>query len=181
MRPGSLGRLIRVRAQVQDHRSFLIAHLPPILLISAAGLIVWYILDRYTRSGPLDELNEVSMFAIILGFVVAILALGWAGLVAGVIGLIFSVRNGRNLLPAAMQATAYLGTYQLAWVVFGSVLAVMTFALDWKHAFHGLARYLLVDRELLVFFLWLLPNLLWLGGHVVLTWKATAAAQYANR
>jgi hypothetical protein len=181
LRPDRLGRQIRVRAQVQDHRSFLIAHLPPILLISAAGLIVWYILDRYMRSGPLNELDEVSMMSLFLGFVVALLTLGWAGLSAGVIGLIFSLRNRRNLLPAAMQAAAYLGAYQLAWVVFGAVLAITIYMLDQKRVFHDLARNLHVDHEAVAFFLWLLPNLILLGGHLILTWKATAAAQHANR
>jgi len=182
LRPGRFGRLIKVRAQVHDHRLFLAAHLPLIFLIAWAGFLCCYLIGLGMRSDRGEEFILVALgFGPYFGYLATLLTLALAGLAANLVGLIFSVRNRRNLLPASTQVACYLGTYLTVWAACSTILVVAAFVVDSAEAFRALARHLRIAHQPLMFFFWFLPNLFWLGGYFLLVWRATAAAQHANR
>ena len=104
-----------------------------------------------------------------------------AMLIAGVVGMIQTWQNKRNLLPAAAQMPSYLSALVLAWGLFMAVWCTLFCAaahqewfLDWVNTWGP-------PFVFVVFGILVGPQLVWLAICFVMVWKGTAAARYANK
>jgi len=180
-RPSQLGRQIRVLALGRDHGRFLAVHLPAVFIMGVTGIVSCFLFDWCRNPGLWFQVDILSVLGPVFGGMTVLTVLAIAGLTAGVVGLVFSLRNGRNLLPASVQAACCLGHYLTAWTLFGTVLAFAAFVADENQPLRQAIRQMNLNPEVTLFWLWLIPNLACLGGYAILVWKTTAAAQYANR
>ncbi|HSW45273.1 MAG TPA: hypothetical protein VLM89_06855 [Phycisphaerae bacterium] len=180
-RPQRLGRQLKVSAQVHDHRLFMAAHLPVIFVLGGLGamfcaLILW------KSDNVIAHFTEfLLLLPALIGGMAAMTILAVVGLAAGLVGLVYSLRNGRNLMPATIQMGCYLGGYLTVWTAFGAALAVAAFWAEQANLIEAWARRQRADESFLLFLMWLLPNVLFLGGFFVLVRRGTAGAQHANR
>jgi len=177
-RPRQFGRQIRIGPQTHRHRRFLATHLPLIFLFGAQGMAGCFLYKHPTYA---EEPGIVWAVPPVFGCLAMLAALTIAGLAAGLVGLVYSLRNERNLLPASMQMACYLGLYITAWTAFSSALSVVLFILSEEDMLHLLAKQLKTYEGFLIFCAWVLPNLALLAGFLVLLWRGTGATQYANR
>jgi len=176
-----LGRQLRINPPSHAGRGFLLMHLVPIFLIGGIGIALCIMISEGTD--VLTEENGVIVWGVapVVGYFSSLTALVLALLSASLVGMIYTVQRQRNLLPAAMQVASYLGGYLVAWACFASVCSVIVIALDEADVLRAWGKVLHIDGELLGFFGWFLPNLLWVGVYLLLVWRGTAGAQYANR
>ena len=163
------------------HRRFLAIHLPLVFLFGALGAAGCFFYGWHKYSHYSDYPEMFWGLPPVFGGLSVLTALTITGLAAGLVGLIYSLRNERNLLPASMQMACYLGLYITAWAAFSSALSVLFFVLVAEDKLRPLARQIKMDHDFLLFCLWFLPNLALLAGFLVLLWRGTGAAQYANR
>ena len=180
-RPQQFGRQIRIGPQTHRHRRFLATHLPLIFLFGALGVAGCILYEWHRRPASADEPEILWWIPPIFGGLSVLTVLAIAGLAAGLVGLIYSLKNERNLLPASNQMACYLCLYITAWTAFSSALSVLFFVLVAEDKLRPLARQIKMDHDFLLFCLWFLPNLALLAGFLVLLWRGTGAAQYANR
>ena len=178
VRPRWFGGQLRAGSRETGHRGFLAMHLVPIFFIAAVGIIMCYVVD--TGQNPLEHDAEVLwIVGTLVGYFTSACLFFTALLAAGLIGVGYAVSQKRNLMGAAAQAASYLGGYLMLWALLSATMAVGAFALeDW---FDELEDVFFIDDEILAFFFWLLPNLACLLLYVLLVWRATTAARYANR
>ncbi len=69
--------------------------------------------------------------------------------------------------------------YLVLWAAASAVVGVAVLALE--DVYRDIARSLFVDRELLMFCTWVFFNLACLALYVLLVWRGTVGARYANR
>lgn len=179
--PSRQGRRIQVLAFGHDHSRFLAVHLPAIFILGAAGIISCFLFEWLNHVGAFFQADILMVLAPVFGGMAVLTVLAIAGLTACVVGLAFSLRNGRNLLPASVQAACYLSHYLTAWTLFGSALAFAAFVADENQPLRRAIWQMNLNPEFVLFMSWLIPNLTCLAGYAILVWKTTAAAQYANR
>ncbi len=179
--PDSLGRAIRVATASSAWQSFFPLHLPAVLLLAWAAFVACFIID--TGKSPLTAEEGMIMWAIGPGFgTLGIAAVaGLQLLAANAVGWGLSWLNRRNLLPAAMQAAAYLGGYALAATAFGSLAATAFFFIAEHRLIEPLTRALRFDASEALTAAWFVLMGAWLCGGVYLTWRIAAAARFANR
>jgi hypothetical protein len=179
-RPKTIGRQIQVTQTTREHRRCLTAALVPAFVMCTAGLLlVVRVLNR--RSLDADVMIEVVSlmpFANVCGPAGLFLL---AMLIAAAVGTVFSIRDKRNLLAAAVQMQCYLGGFLLLWLVFGWAWGALSAMLDNEGVFRGLGRALRTGHESVAFMFWLLPLVAGVFLDAVLVWKGTSAARYANR
>ena len=181
LRPRRIGRQIEVTSHVRDHRTFLLAYLVPVFLICGSGVMVCAAVI-YVDPFRVDHGVIAWAVAPATGYVGALAGLCVAVLSAGAVGAAFSLRRGRNLLPAAMQVAAYLGGYLVVWACFAAATSVGTVAMLEAYVFVGWGWLLgAYDDDTLALLFWIAVNLPCVIVYVVLVWRGTAAARYANR
>jgi rRNA maturation protein Nop10 len=177
-RPASFGRQLPLSAQRGDHRWVLASRLPVLFFIGWAGIIACYIAD--TGRWPLGEDFPV-LWAVgpVVGYFASVGGVTVALLAAGLVGLVYRVKTGRNLLAGAMQAACYSAGYLVLWVIMTFILAAAAFVAEDYTRRLSMPRY---ERGLLIYgLLVFLPNILGLAGYVWLIARITAGTRYANR
>jgi len=181
--PGSLGRSIRVADAPADWRCFFPRHLPAVLLLGGAAFVACFIIDTGMSPFAADEWVVVLLWqmAPVLGTLGVAAVAGAQLLAAAVAGLGLSWLNRRNLLPAAMQAAAYLGGYATAAAAFGSVAATAFCFIGEHDLIRPLTEALGLDEAETLLLAWFGLMGAWLCGGLYLTWRITAAARFANR
>lgn len=180
LRPTSLGRRIRVTGAGRDHRSFLFLHMPVAFLIGAIGL-----LSNVAVMAGAKELLQEPAVSLLIGCVFGCgCVIGTLGVVLAAatgMGLWIGLRNGRNLLPASMQAASYLVTYLVLWEVFGAATACGAILLAndaWLYALQEISG---VNREVLAVWVWIIPNSVMALLFIRQVYRVTYAARFANR
>lgn len=184
-RPSRFGRLIQVNQQSRRYRW----SLAPLLLVGAplaaiAFVAVWWFqVKAFTELDSFWEL-ETEIFTVaapVMGISSAVGMAGVALLIAAVVGGILSWKNGRNLLPAAMQMQAHLGLFILLWTLFGCAWTIVTFVVDDRNVFRFWGKAFQIDDDPLRFLFWVVPVAPWLFLNVILLWKGVSAARHANK
>ncbi len=178
--PRAIGRELQISSPGTDHRRFVALHAPLIFLIGASSIPTLYYID--TGENPFKE--EYGIMYIVSPVMATLLTLGALGLMlfaANVVGLLYSLREKRNLQPASMQMAAYLTPYLVLWLLFGVFSSAMMFVLDHAMFLEVLAEWLYVDEDVCAFTLWLVPNLVWFYGYFALLARGTLSTRYANR
>ena len=110
-RPRLFGRQIRIGHTTHRHRRFLATHLPLIFLFGALGTAGCFLYDLYKHPAYAEEPEFIGAVSPVFGCLAMLAALTIAGLAAGLVGLVYSLRNERNLLPASMQMACYMSAY----------------------------------------------------------------------
>jgi len=103
-RPNTIGRQIKARSHAADHRIFLAMHLPAGFLIgSVTGIGLLYVTFLHGR--PFRQMErEILQFVVPFGGIIGeLVVLTMATLSASVVGLFWSLRSGRNLLPRSCR------------------------------------------------------------------------------
>jgi hypothetical protein len=100
---------------------------------------------------------------------------------AGLTGLWIGITTRRNLVPAAMQMGAYLSPFLLVCVATSILFGMALVGSVQGGWFDAPAERLHLDPKVIAAFLWGLICLLLLEWYIVLLYKGTAGARYANR
>lgn len=178
--PDALGRQLWTISPGADHRRFVAMHLLSMFLVGACSIATFSFVE--TGQNPFVANPEAVYIAgPVLGSLFTLGALGLMSLAANVIGLTHSFREKRNLMPGSMQIAAYLSPYLTLSLLFALFSGVVFFLLAETWYLQGLADLWGIDRELLAFMMWLLPNLVWFFGYFVLVGRGTRSTRYANR
>lgn len=184
LRPREFGRHLRARSRTLHFASFLASNLALLLLCAWGG---WFACAAaMTWHGrPLVDYLDLFTSTGFLASITTMIALGLACVVAVATGLGYRLRDGSNLLPATIQAAAYLAPLLVLWTVFSGATALAVILLG--SAFEdlatilGLRQYGFFATQLLQFAVWLVVNLLFLAAYVRWVVCVTAGARYANR
>lgn len=179
-RPGRLGHQIQVTTQPRRFRSLCWALILPAGLIGAAAVPVCYAL--ISHQNPLT--HDIEVITIGLPLTAASSGVGMfllAMLIASIVGMIQTWQNKRNLLPAAAQTASYLHPVFTAWGLFGAMWFALFSVVVQSSWFNNSMMTLGGTAVLLAFASLFAPHLAWLVISIVLTWKGTAAARYANK
>ncbi len=177
IRPSRFGRQIQARARTHRHGAFLVPHLVFTFVFAGLGTAACYLYDTL----PHRSIELLLILPAIFGGMTMLTALIIAGLSAACVGMVYSFRNERNLLGASMRTACYLSFYLSLWTAFSSLLGFAGWVMADGKVFQLFARQMGMAHETLLFCLWLLVNLVLLLGYLILLWRGTAAAQYANR
>lgn len=178
--PKTIGRQIQVTQSSRRSRRCLTAVWVPAFVVCVVGsLVVFFVAERGRVSA--SEMVELLLVMPLVGVCIPAGVFLLAMLITCAVGLYLSIREKRNLLPAAMQVQCYLGAFLLAWMVFGWFWTVLAISLDVARVFRGVGRAFRIDDDVMAFLFWLLPTAGSLLLDVVLVWKGTVAARYANR
>jgi hypothetical protein len=121
------------------------------------------------------------MISLLFGTLAVLTTVAIALLAAGIIGLVYWMRDRRNLMPAAMQAACYLAPFLTLWVMFAGLSAVMVTWINHERGFNGLAQLINIDRDLLTFLVWLFPNIILAVVFFNRVAAITSGARYANK
>lgn len=178
--PKTIGRQIQVTQPSRRYQRCLTAVWVPAFVVCAVGFLVAFFVAERGRVSA-GKMVELLLVMPLVGVCVPAGVFLLAMLITGVVGMILSVREKRNLLPAAMQVQCYLGGFLLAWMVFGWFWTVLAISLDNARVFRGVGRAFRIDDDVVAFLFWLLPTAGSFLLDVVLVWKGTVAARYANR
>lgn len=183
-RPCQFGRLIQINQPSRRYRwSLAVPLLVGILAASATFCAsLWIQFRNSDEDFHLIVGKEFfTVAAPLAGISSAVSVVGATLLIAAIVGWILSWQNNRNLLPAAMQMQAHLGLLTILWLLFGCGWTILTFYVESMDVFLAMQRVLLIHNDPLEFFFWCMPVAAWLLLDVVLVWKGTVAARYANR
>lgn len=179
--PKRFGRSLQVSTHVTDHRLFLVMHFPIIFMIAVVAVMVCYTYN--TGNNPFVHDDGIVAFAVapVAGYMTGLGLLGVATGAAGLVGMYYTLQHKRNLLPAAMQMSCYLGGYMVVWSIFAALLLFLMFVMFEKGVFQDWKRKLLIDDEILAFWFMVVPNLAWLFLYVDLVRRGVSSTCYANR
>lgn len=179
-RPGRFGRRLRACSWVADHRCFLVGHALPLLVIGYFVLLACYY--AVERRNPFKFEPDIRYIAAPAAGIAAATSVVVVSLLAGgLMGLHVGLPLKRNLVPAAMQMAGYLAPFLVVGYCFSGLLAISLFAVDRAHWLKHAARWLRVDDEALVGLCWGAPTLMMFIVFLVLLYRGTMAARYANR
>ncbi len=179
-RPDTLGRQIQVTTQPRRFRSFCWSLILSTAFVGMAAVPIGYVLIY--RHSPLKyDLEILTIGSPISGACSGAGMLMIAMLIAGVVGMIQTWQNGRNLLPAAAQVASYLSLLFLAWGLFMAVWITLFCAAVEQAWFRNWMMTYGPSIVFLAFSILVGPQLVWLAICFVLVWKGTAAARYANK
>lgn len=178
--PGRFARSMRAAPPTPRHRSFMAWTLSLVFVIAFASIPLAIILV-----GPGGELYDhfaefllsSSMFALtcVVGAVLV------SCLAALLVGGLMGHRQGRNLLPVAMQMACYLSGFLVCWEIIAAAVSILTIALGESGFFEAADAATGIWQGFLVMFTWLAPNLVCAGVYLLLLTRGAAAARYANR
>lgn len=179
--PTRLGRQVRLSSQGDDHRRFLLLHLPFVLGMGFFGFLA-YGRTGLTTSRPFIEpmlilVEYITVFGVggVVGTVLltnlaALLAAAWYGLL-----------TRRNLMPGSIQVACYLSGYLALMIGFAAASGAAVATLHDDRFFRTTAQFLQIGEGALAVSIWLMPNLIWWILYFVLVFRGTAAIRYANR
>jgi len=100
---------------------------------------------------------------------------------ASLVGGFVSLRSGRNLLPASMQAAGYCAPYLAAWALFGAAVinsALRLYLTGWYRLAQQWTR---INADELVAWSCLLPNAVCGLLLLICIGQVTTGARHANR
>jgi hypothetical protein len=166
------GRQVRISSTNTDHRMFLPINLCFIFLIGFVGVLLFGVADN----------EEIGVELLIVALIAGVSTLGAAlvlTLLSGWTGIFFWIKDKRNRLSAGMQTACYgsgLLTAGTA-ICWGGFVLVVNF----ERPLRRLSNSLDLGDEWLMFACWLAPCLIWLISYVLLLYRATAGARYANK
>ncbi|HOW73197.1 MAG TPA: hypothetical protein PKY77_21580 [Phycisphaerae bacterium] len=178
--PGRFGRTVRVCSLNMAHRLFLVGHLPIVFVAAGAATVLS---SLAMSSGSLwEEDDGIILWGVapMLGITSAAACLALAMLAAAFVGLIHTLHQKRNLLPATAKIGSYLAGYLTLWVCFASAWCVLTCMLIKARVFNVWRRPYGIPEEFLAFSFWAGPTLAGFLVYVVLLWKATSSTRHAN-
>ncbi len=184
LHPRSFGQNIQTRSLGSDHRVFLATHLPMVFLIAVTSVLMFEVLDDLTSSRTIRISSELIWLATPLaGYCTAMAVLAIPLLTSWLVAIYLYFEEKRNLMGAAMQMACYLTGFLLLWVLLVFILSGFIPILQ-KYLLYNVLyekdriyRYL----NLILFILWLLPNVCGLLLYLWLVLRGTAAARYANK
>lgn len=180
IRPHRFGRQVQVGSSTIRHRSFLLVNMIPMALAGAFALIGCYIAD-FHRSPLLSDPELAYLGAPASAIGSAATGLTLLVIAAALVGCPVGQGQGRNLMPASMQIAAYLSGYLAICFVASAALAIAMVAVADQRLLMPLQRSIQIDDELLAFLGWMIPTAAMLLYGLVLLWKGTAAARFANK
>ncbi|MBI1827461.1 MAG: hypothetical protein HY287_05300 [Planctomycetes bacterium] len=168
-----------------DHRSFIALHLPLVFLIAAASVptVFWIKALQFNTPNQATRVG-IEFFTIgapIFGSLCALAALAVTLAAAGKVAFEFVLRDKRNLLSVSMQASAYLMPYLVFWEFFGAVTGIWCIWLmdtPWMKSLFDTRN---INRFLVCFMIWFIPNVTIGIYHFVLVRRITRAARWANK
>jgi hypothetical protein len=174
------GRTLRLTTPGVDHRRFLAMHLPLVFLIGALSPpALFAVLEG--RSPIPNEIELVIIGCPIAGTLCTVGAITFSLLSVAAAGVGFHFRERRNLLGGAVQVVSYFFPFLLVWQVFGAVSAITASSMGQSEWFERLTLSRRVGPEVLVFFMWFIPNLACGIWYWSLVKRAVGATRYANR
>ncbi len=177
--PKTFGQSLKVSCATTAHRRFFAINLCAIGLVGVcAVLVVTYILSEWTDFDREPEMHIIIPLAV--GSLTLMGALAVACVGAMLVGMIQSLTNKRNLLPAAMQVSSYLSGFLLCWAVFGATLLLMLM-MDQSVMLRPMARAIGIQPNVLVTFLFCMPNFACGAFFLQRLAIGTAATRYANK
>ncbi|GMU25003.1 MAG: hypothetical protein AMXMBFR13_50740 [Phycisphaerae bacterium] len=180
IRPARFGRQVQVSSSTIRHRSFLLVNMIPMAVAGAFALIGCYVADMHRSPLVSDpELAYLGAPASAIGSATTGLTL--LVIAAALVGWSVGKVHGRNLMPASMQIAAYLSGYLAICFIASAGLGIAMVALADQHLLMPLQRSIHMDEELLAFLGWMIPTAAMLLYGLVLLWKGTAAARFANK
>ncbi|MEK6797411.1 MAG: hypothetical protein AABZ12_00440 [Planctomycetota bacterium] len=177
--PRQLGRELRVADSGTDHRHFLAVNLLVIFFIGAIGVFC----GVATADGIAWQLNHPApaiVFPLVYGVACVLGTTAVVNKGALLVGIVHSLRQKRNLLPASIQVACYLSGYLALWAMLGALLAVNVLILGQAQVFDRLEKMIGAHRDVLAFLSFVLPNGGLALGYLVLLHRATNAAAHAN-
>lgn len=178
LRPAAFGRQVQLCSSRLDHRRFLVMHLVPIFCLGALAILVGYpVVTGYPWPFPWSQM--LGLVGPLFGYLYVTGTLLFVLAAAGLVGLVYRISDGRNLMSGTMQVAAYLSGYLVALTIFALVTGLIAGAM--KDHLHGLALILRTDDESAAFLCWLPPNLTGLLWSLTLLGRATGGLRYANR
>ncbi len=116
LRPTQVGRQLIPSPVAGDHRVFLRVWLPLIFICTWGG----WLLCCLAMHGQLPRGPDLELFwqeCLLLGCLVAINAVFFVLIVAGLVGFLGRWKHKRNMMPSAMQAACCAGGFLIVWVV----------------------------------------------------------------
>ncbi len=181
--PVVFGRMLRLSSPGTAHRRFLLLHMPLVFLIGAASaLTLYYVVGIIEGKNILqEEIELVLVGAPVFGTLCMIGTLILSLASTGRYGVVFQIRDKRNLLTGAVQVVSYQVVYLIAWQIFGAMTAIGAVALGNSGWFKDLSISRRMGHEPLAFFLWFVPNLACGLAYWALVKRAVGATKYANK
>jgi hypothetical protein len=177
--PVTFGRSLRLGGFRDDHRTFLLLHLPAIFFTGAAGLASGALFN----APPGDIARDWAILFLIMAIFAGACVLGTVLVVCGsasLVGWILSLQARRNLLPASMQVAAYLTSYLVAWAFFGAALINAVIHLN-VTGMMGVAQDLTgIHADFLSFITIFGSNLMCGLAYLWIVARGTKAARHAN-
>lgn len=174
------GRSLQLRSPHLDYRSFMLLHLPVVFLVGAAGM-AFPVVANPGQAKPFDSWAIVLIVAFVFGLACTIGTTVIICATASLTGWYFSLRSGRNLLPASVQISAYGAMYLLAWEIFGAFLFNGAVHLQ-VNGMYNLGRELTgIPLDVLFVLTCHIPNVICGLMFMWLVTKGTNAARFANK
>lgn len=176
----AFGRSLQLRCQTKDHRVFLAVHLPVIFLLGVLGISM----SAVSTQNIMILITDIIEVLFMSGFFGTLCAVGTVIVVCGCASLVgwwASLRARRNLLPAAIQVSAYGSTYLVAWAFFGAVIFNSAFHFQMTGLYRIGEAYTGIHRDALFFFSCLIPNAVCGLMYLWLVAKGTHGARFANK
>lgn len=185
--PTALGRTLQVGSGRYACQQFALICLPGFFGVGTLALTTT-ILSQATFDEIESELPMIIPMIIVFGIACAVGACVVGQVTASVVGIICSVRQGRNLLPPAQQSACYLFGFLLVWEAVGALLGmgVMELATSgvlevWERTTPISADAWAISADAWAAIIWIPPNVGMGVAFVVMVYRATNAARYANR
>ena len=181
-RPTVLGRQIAAAAHRPDCRGFMVAHLVLVFVLAAGSItwVMWLIIpdDQWTY---LDMWESLMLVLLLYGSFAVLSALATVALLVLIVALTYRLKLGRNLAGVAMQVAAYQSLYLVAWTAVSGGLGVLVAFLYDRRILDALEDFYFLDAVWVITLLAGMINLLLAVCYLVLIFRGTSAARYANR
>lgn len=180
--PARFGRTVQVCSSSTAHRLFLAGHMPVIFAVTATATVLSC--QAVSPRSVWEDEDGLILWGIapMFGVLSACVCLALAMLTAALVGMIYTLTQGRNLLPATVQIGSYLAGCLTLWACGSAAWSVLTALLVNAGRFRAWRQPYGLDPDLLAFCFWVGPTGLgFFLIYVIPLWKATASTRYANK
>jgi hypothetical protein len=181
IRPSRLGMLFCVATRRVDHRRFLALSFLPLFVIGYMLVMGIEWMWMPLRPNSIEGSDTAYGAAPIFGCSVAVFGLVGPLLAAGVVGLILSIAQRRNLVPAAMQMAAYLSGFLTLCVFLSAVCAAFALQYTINGRIFGLGLNLRMSRPVFLVSAWSIPTMAMVVPYIILLYRGTRGARFVNR
>ena len=180
LEPKRLGQRIRALAFGSDHYRLLWFHLVIVGFITA--VTTSYLMYRDLRGNDFRSWSEQVPVALpFFSSFLALCTLAVVSLWILIVALNYLWKVKRNLAGVVGRIAACQSLYLVFWALITAAFSVALFIADEQRLFRRRGYLWRQDDELIIFLLAASQNLLLAGGYLILIWRGTSAARYANR